>query len=232
MRREEDLVASSKIVLIEDHDNLRFAMTRLLEANGYGVVSLESAEDFYESPTAQGADFFIVDLNLPGEDGLEFVGRLRASNPKAFIVITTARTEISDRILGYSAGANIYLQKPVEPTELLAIINAKNKADIDKSNIAILKIKSQSISYEGREVELSHAETTILHKLCSAKNTMLESWQLISLYCDDDASFNVQNLQMRLSRLRKKLEDVGLGKNALRSERGVGYRLTCNIRAE
>lgn len=226
------MLATCKIVLIEDHDNLRFAMTRLLEANGYGVISLESAEDFYESATAQGADFFIVDLNLPGEDGLAFVSRLRTSNPKAFIVITTARTEISDRILGYSSGANIYLQKPVEPTELLAIINAQNKAYVDKSDLPLLKIKSQSISYEGREVELSHAETIILQKLSSAKDMMLESWQLISLYCDDDASFNVQNLQMRLSRLRKKLENVGLGKNALRSERGVGYRLTCNIRAE
>lgn len=219
-----------KIVLIEDHENLRVAMSKLLESNGYSVIGLENAEDFYDNPTAQGADFFIVDLTLPGEDGLHFVKRLRGSNPAAFIIITTARTEISDRITGYSAGANIYLQKPVEPDELIAIIEAQASIRRSQFKGPMLNLVAQSISDGSSEVYLSHAETIILQKLTAAEDQMLESWQLIALYCDNDESFNVQNLQMRLSRLRKKLEQIGLGKNAIKSERGVGYRLTSAIK--
>lgn len=223
---------SRKIVLIEDHDNLRVALTKLLETSGHIVLSMEDAEGFDENPTASGADVFLVDLNLPGEDGLSFVRRLRSSNPTAFIIITTARTELEDRVLGYSSGANVYLRKPIEPEELLAIIEARAEASATESNLPILKISTLCLMYRGREVALSHAEATILHKLTTAKDMTLKSWQLVGLYCDDDTSFNVQNLQMRLSRLRKKLEAVGLGKNALISERGSGYRLTTRVKAE
>jgi DNA-binding response OmpR family regulator len=221
-----------KIVLIEDHDNLRVALTKLLEASGHIVFCMEDAESFDENPIAAGADLFVVDLTLPGEDGLSFVRRLRSSNPTAFIIITSARTELDDRVLGYSSGANVYLQKPVEPDELLAIIEAEARCRTTKSDLPILKINALCLVYRGREVALSHAEALILHKLSTAKDMTLESWQLISLYCDEDTSFNVQNLQMRMSRLRKKLEQVGLGKNALISERGSGYRLTTRVKAE
>jgi DNA-binding response OmpR family regulator len=220
----------TKIVLIEDHDNLRVAMSRLLESNGFTVVALDNAEDFSDTPNTQGAEFFIVDLTLPGEDGLEFVQRLRGSNPQAFIIITTARIEISDRITGYSAGANIYLQKPVEPDELIAIIEAQSGIRQSQFTGPVLNLVSQSISNGTSAVDLSNAETTILQKLTAANDQMLESWQLIALYCDDDKNFNTQNLQMRLSRLRKKLEQIGLGSNAIKSERGIGYRLNALIK--
>lgn len=205
-------------------------MSRLLESNGFTVVALENAEDFSDTPNTQGAEFFIVDLTLPGEDGLQFVQRLRGSNPQAFIIITTARTEISNRITAYSKGANIYLQKPVEPDELIAIIEAQISTRQSQLNGPVLNLVAQSISNGTSAVDLSYVETLILQKLTAANEQMLESWQLIALYCDDDENFNTQNLQMRLSRLRKKLEQIGLGSNAIKSERGIGYRLAALIK--
>lgn len=226
-----NLKSHKKIVLIEDHDSLRLAMTQFLEAHSYSVTALECAEDYNDSASAQGADIFIVDLTLPGEDGLAFVRRIRAASPFAFIVIATARVDIEDRVSGYTAGANIYLQKPIDHNELIAIISAKVNALHPSGSAAKLNINDQSITYRGRTAQLSSAETTILHRFSAAGGMVLEAWQIIALYCDDDETFNAQNLQMRISRLRRKLEGIGMDKSAIRSERGVGYHLTCHIQS-
>jgi len=76
---------------------------------------------------------------------------------------------------------------------------------------------------------LSFIETLILSKLISAESQMLETWQLIVLYSGENDNLSLEALQMRLSRLRKKLKDAGLGNRALRSERGIGYKLTSSL---
>ena len=92
-----------------------------------------------------------------------------------------------------------------------------------------MDVQSQILKTNLAEIELSFIETLILSKLISAESQMLESWQLIALYSDENDNFSLEALQMRLSRLRKKLKDAGLGKRALRSERGIGYKLTSSL---
>ena len=92
-----------------------------------------------------------------------------------------------------------------------------------------MDVQSQILKTNLAEIELSFIEILILSKLISAESQMLESWQLIALYSDENDNFSLEALQMRLSRLRKKLKDAGLGKRALRSERGIGYKLTSSL---
>ena len=224
-----DIAKSRKIILIEDHHNLRTVMKNLLEGEGFDVVALECAEDFDDDSTTSDADAFIVDLTLPGEDGLNFVARLKRSNPTSFVVVATARTRVDDRVLGYAAGANVYLQKPVEPSELISILRSQFKIDENKSSDGILDVKRQILETKIAKISLSYKETLILSKLISAQGQFLESWQLVALFSDNDDAFSLPALQMRLSRLRQKLEDAGLGKRTIKSERGLGYRLITEI---
>jgi len=204
-------------------------MKNLLEEAGFHVVALECAEDFDDDPSTSNADAFIVDLTLPGEDGLNFVTRLKKSNPSSFVVLSTARTRVADRVSGYAVGANVYLQKPVEPAELISILKSRLESFEEAGVEGALDAKRQVLQTKIAEVSLSHAETLILSKLITAESQLLESWQLISLYSDNEDAFSVSALQMRLSRLRKKLEDAGLGKRAIKSERGIGYKLTAQL---
>jgi len=220
---------TKKIILIEDHENLRMMMKHLLEDEGFNIIALECAEDFDDEPKTKDADAYIVDLTLPGEDGLNFVKRLKNSHPSSFVVLTTARSKVEDRILGYSTGANVYLPKPVEPSELISILRSQFNLSTKSGKEGTLDVQSQILKTNLAEIELSFIEILILSKLISAESQMLESWQLIALYSDENDNFSLEALQMRLSRLRKKLKDAGLGKRALRSERGIGYKLTSSL---
>ena len=90
-------------------------------------------------------------------------------------------------------------------------------------------MKRQILETKIAKISLSYTETLILSKLICAQGQFLESWQLIALFSDNDDAFSLPALQMRLSRLRQKLEDAGLGKRTIKSERGFGYRLITEI---
>ena len=101
-----------KIVVIEDYDDYREAICSALASDGHQVVGLAMAEDVDDEPYGYVSDLYIVDLNLPGEDGISLARRIRQSQPNVGIVIVSARNSLEDRIGGYQSGANIYLTKP------------------------------------------------------------------------------------------------------------------------
>ena len=111
---------SLNIVLVEDHDLLRTVTESVLKEAGHQVLALTCAEEVDEALSFMNPDLYILDLNLPGEDGLTLSRRIRKSHPRVGIIMTTARTDISDRLDGYESGADIYLPKPTDPSELLA----------------------------------------------------------------------------------------------------------------
>lgn len=111
---------SLNIVLVEDHDLLRTVTESVLQAAGHKVVALACAEEVDEALSGMNPDLYILDLNLPGEDGISLARRIRRSHPRVGIIMTTVRAEIADRLDGYESGADIYLPKPTDPNELLA----------------------------------------------------------------------------------------------------------------
>ena len=120
-----DLLPSSlSIIVVEDHDSLRMVTVEMLRQNGHNVIGLECAEDLDDEAGGQYADIFIIDLNLPNEDGLSLTRRIKKVNPNVGVIMMTARHQLSDRVIGYESGADIYLIKPVNPAELLAAITA------------------------------------------------------------------------------------------------------------
>jgi DNA-binding response OmpR family regulator len=112
--------ASLNIVLVEDHDLLRTVTQSVLTDSGHKVLALSCSEEVDDAISSMSPDLYILDLNLPGEDGLSLAKRIRQSHPRVGIIMTTARTDVADRLDGYESGADIYLPKPTDPSELLA----------------------------------------------------------------------------------------------------------------
>ena len=112
-----------KILVIEDNDDLRAATLAFLQAQGHYVRGVPSAEEISDVASGFSPDIYVIDLNLPEEDGLSLTKRLRKLHPSVGIVITTARAQIGEKVLGYESGADLYLTKPIHPQELSIIVH-------------------------------------------------------------------------------------------------------------
>ncbi len=161
------------IVLIEDHNSLRIVTVNVLRQHGYSVIGLACAEDLDDSVGTENVDIYVIDLNLPDEDGISLTKRIRKSNLEVGIIITTARKELKDKVLGYESGADIYLAKPVSHIELLAAISALSRRVKTKTQATDLWLdSSRLILYsEKAQVRLNQSEVIILQVLSRVEVT-------------------------------------------------------------
>lgn len=224
-------VQSLHILIVEDNDGLREATCAFLQAQGHRVSSLECAEDVDNTHTPGLPDLYIIDVNLPGENGFSLAERIRKSHPTAGIVLMTARGQLQDRLEGYECGADNYLIKPVEQTELLACINslARRVKTIQPPAKATpaLELNSQTWWLTGPRapVLLTQGEGLLLAALSRAPGQQLERWQAMQLIDTKDKGLLPANLEMRISTLRKKLAAIGAPEETIRTLRGYGYAL-------
>jgi DNA-binding response OmpR family regulator len=224
---------SLHILVVEDNDGLRDATVDFLKAQGHQVSGVVCAEEVDDTPTRDLPDLYLIDVNLPGEDGFSLAARIRQSHPLAGIVLLTARGQLNDRLEGYSSGADNYLVKPVEPTELLFCVNnlAKRLKAVAPEATTGLQLHKQALRLIGPKGEsaLTHGEALLLAGLCRAAGQKLERWQAMQLVDTKDKGLVPANLEMRISTLRKKLMACGAGDDAIRTLRGFGYTLNCHI---
>ena len=218
------------ILLIEDHDLLRQTIRITLEKNGYLVDAFGSAEDIVENVTSLWK-VAILDINLPGEDGYSLARRLRQSYPELFIIMLTVRNRTEDKIHGYETGADIYLGKPIDINEMLAILLAfKRRVHGEKSiqgyylDVAANIIKND----RGLSIKLTSKEALVLKSFVLAKDNLLETWQLKSMLgtLDDERK---NQIEVFISRLRKKLAEVSDEQKAIITHRSIGYQLTLSF---
>lgn len=215
------------VMVVEDHDKLREATLAVLEQHGFEAVGLSCAEDIDDAPLRRAADLYIIDLTLPGEDGLSLAKRLREAQPHVGIIITTARTELEDRLQGYAVGADIYLPKPVNPLELVATLSALAKRLIQQSVETGLRLDEKKLLLRGlnSEVKLAESEARLLVALATAKDKTLERWQVAAKLCPGSDGISADNLQNRISQLRRKMQNCGSEGEVIKSIRSTGYRL-------
>lgn len=226
---------SLKILLIEDNDELRDATLAFLQSHGHYVRGLSAAEEIGDMSGAFVPDVYVVDLNLPDEDGLSLVRRLRSVHPTVGIVITTARTQIGDKVMGYESGADIYLTKPVSPLELLASITALAK------RVKMQNPQGRAIRFHlGRllltgphgDAELTAGEAALLSALIRAPGQTLERWQLAEIIGSgnvEEVQPSAATLEMRITRLRKKLVKAGAEQPSIKALRSQGYKLCSSV---
>ena len=218
-----------QIGIVEDNDDLRESLAEVLAGSGYHCAAFPSAEDLDESADAASLDLILVDLNLPGEDGLSLTTRLKHAKPRLRVIMMTTRGEISDRVRGYEVGADIYLPKPLAVSELLAAVRALGRqigSDPGTAETtAMLDVRSLQLFGPRQPVRLSAQEVSVLSALARAPGRKLEHWQLLELSGADAENAGKSNLAVRMTRLRGKLDLSGLPHDTLRALRGTGYQL-------
>ena len=226
------------IVVVEDHDDLRELTCMALSHRGHQVVGLSCAEELEDEAGGGPVDVFVIDLNLPGEDGISLAKRLRHVYPLVGIVMLTARSQNKDKVLGYESGADLYMTKPVNIDELCAAMQsfARRRQAIDPSVLgpgharaSALRLNKLALSGPGGDVRLSAAEADMLTAFARAPGGRLETWQLAQILDIDIDNLNKASLEVRIVRLRKKLQDVGTAGVVIEPIRNVGYQLCVSL---
>ena len=223
---------SLKILVLEDNDDIREGWLSFFQSQGQYVRGVALAEELLDESGDFTPDVYVIDLNLPDADGLDVVKQLRAVHPNVGIVITTARTQIGDRVQGYDCGADIYFTKPVDPQELMAGIAAlaKRRRQAGTSgNQLYLQLERHALKGPQSTVDLSPNETVLLAGLARAAGQPLAKWQIAELLGAGNELPSDPMLEMRIARLRKKLTIAGAEAPAIRAMHKRGYVLCCGV---
>jgi DNA-binding response OmpR family regulator len=222
-----------KVLVVEDNDGLREATLAFLQNCGHYVRGVAMAEEILDVGGNFVPDLYVIDLNLPDEDGLCLTRRLRASHPNVGIIIATARTKIGDKLVGYESGADIYLTKPVDPRELIACVNSlgKRRHTLSMQHQSLLvDMKLMQLKGPLGTAELTVSEALILSALIRAPSQSLERWQLSEIIASGKAdSVSAGSLEMRITRLRKKLTAAGASDPTIKALHKMGYSLCCPV---
>lgn len=217
------------IVVIEDNDDLRDAVVQALRRQGFQVLGLDCAEALPEQSSWQRIDILVVDLNLPGEDGLSLVARMRAIEPDVGVIMVTARGLPADKQAGYEHGADIYISKPASLPELVAAIRSlSRRLNLTTGFPGDQRLDLVSHLLEGPQplqVQLTAQESALIAALARAADKRLETWQLIDILGKGSADDPKRALEIVITRLRKKLEQAGCATLKIRSIRNWGYQL-------
>jgi len=226
------------IAVVEDHDDLRAELAFQLGCNGYAVTALADGAALDAHLACHPCHLIVLDLGLPGEDGLSICARLRASRPEIGIVMLTARGLALDRLNGLQGGADAYLVKPTSPQELQAVIanllrRLRVAAPAPAASGWCFDPRRQSLAAPGgATVTLTHAESLLLQALQRAAPQPASRHELVQALGGNYLDFTDHRLEMAISRLRRKLEQIGPDAEPIRAARGAGYRLTipCTLR--
>lgn len=224
------------IVLVEDHDILRMLLKQALEESGHQVVALSCAEELEDEAGGQAVDIFLIDLNLPGEDGLSLTERVRAAYPLAGLIIVTARARLQDKLEGYARGADLYLSKPLEVPELCAAVAALGRR---RQRVDALMSQQQSFTLSQQQmsltkiglppVRMSASETAMLVAFSRAPGQRVAYWQIAETLGLNLDNYPKASLEVRIVRLRKKLVEAGAESSCIEAVRGHGYQLCMAI---
>lgn len=246
-----------QIVMVEDNEVLRSLTMDYLVSRGHAVKGYAAAEHLSDAVRGQApsdqADIFLLDVNLPGEDGLSLAKRIRNARPDAGIIMMTARTSEMDKISGYEVGADIYLPKPCSLEQLNAAIGALGRrvqhtpADASDGNAvgsgtsaagtsaAVAAASALSFSLKTLEVQgpsgvaqLTGTEGRLLDAFCQADSGLLTYEALAKLLGRVYSFKDWQVFAVNVTRLRKKLIEVGAPERCVVSVRSVGYQ--CCVR--
>jgi len=227
---------SQQILIVDDDSGLRELLTDYLSREGYRVHAVANAEEMDGWLTKEHPDLLILDLMLPGEDGLSIARRMHAAG-EIPVIILSARGDEVDRIIGLEVGADDYLAKPFNPRELLARIRAvlrrQGGAPVVRGSAAPgsrpafgpfqLDLDAQRLVREGQEVPLTAGEFNLLRIFVEHPNRVLDRDRLLDLLKGYEHSPFDRSVDVRVARLRAKIEEDSKAPKYIRTVWGQGY---------
>ena len=223
-----------RVVYVEDDDRLARLTTQYLKTHQVEVHVVSRGDQAVGEVLRVRPDVVLLDLMLPGTDGLEVCRQLRARTDVPIIMVT-ARTEEADRVVGLEGGADDYVPKPFQSRELLARIRAqarraRGEAGPRAERIAVgnlvIDATTMQVTIAGKPIALTTSEFALLHALAQRSGRVLGREQLLLLlHGSTDEAFD-RSIDVVVSRLRHKIEDDPRNPRMLKTIRGAGYLLT------
>ncbi|UCE31813.1 MAG: two-component system response regulator OmpR [Burkholderiales bacterium] len=225
----------TRLVVVDDDPKLRELLRRYLAEQGFDVQVAGDARALNKLIVRERFDLIVLDLMLPGEDGLSILRRLRGGGDDTPVVVLTARGEDVDRIIGLEMGADDYLPKPFNPRELLARINAvlrRRQASEppgapDSGEVAfgefLLDLSSRQLTRAGESVPLTSGEFALLKALVRYPRTPMSRDKLMLLARGREYDPFDRSLDVQVSRLRKLIEPDPSHPRFIQTVWGVGY---------
>jgi two-component system phosphate regulon response regulator OmpR len=226
------------IVVVDDEPEVRDMIRDYLAGNGYAVSAVESGAAMRRVLSERPANLVILDLRMPGEDGLAIARYLREQGPVGIIMVT-ASADIIDRVVGLELGADDYISKPFDPRELLARVRSVLRRMESKSadapapaamaheiRMGRCMFNTQSgrlYTLTGEDVPLTGMEFELLKAFAARPNRVLSRDQLLDLAHNKDMEAFDRSIDIRIMRLRRKIEENPDRPKVLKTVRGLGY---------
>lgn len=229
------------VLIVEDDPSLRTLLARRLQESGFKAISAQSAPEAYRALSDHDIDLVLLDVMLPGTSGLDICRTIRRDRNLP-IIILSARTDETDRVLGLELGADDYVPKPFSTKELLARIRAvlrRGSSEWQKpqSQRGIARFQGWTLDLRRHEltapsgagVELSGAEYGLLVVLLDNAQRVIGRERLLELSRSRLSESSDRSIDVLISRLRRKLSQDEGSSNLIRTIRGIGYMLTAPV---
>ncbi len=223
------------VVVVDDEPDLREGVATYLRRHGFAVSEAESGEALRALMAERAVDLVILDINMPGEDGLSIARRLRAQGPIG-IVMLTANSDVIDRVTGLEVGADDYIGKPFELRELLARVRAllRRLATADTSPATmgrevrfgkcVLNLDTRKLyDLEGNSVPMTTMEFDLLRTFAENPDRVLTRDRILDLAHNKEMEAFDRSVDLRIVRLRRKIEQDPAVPQVIKTVRGAGY---------
>jgi DNA-binding response OmpR family regulator len=233
--RAPAVISKGTILIVDDERDVREVLEEYLVAHGYVAIGAENASAAKALVAQHAVDLALLDIHMPGEDGLSLARHLRERHAAIAIVMLTSASTVVDRIVGLEMGADDYVPKPFDPREVLARIksvlrrtSAANRADIGAERVRIgrcvLDLGAHRLTDEhGTEVPMSSLEYDLLKALAQHPNRPLSRERILNLNGQRDWDPFDRSVDLRIMRLRKKIEPDPEHPRFIRTIRNEGY---------
>jgi len=220
----------TKILVIDDEPSITNLVSAYLKPEGYEVFTAADGNAGLKAARAFKPDLIILDLMLPGMDGIELLSRLRRESD-VYVIMLTARTDETDKIVGLSVGADDYVTKPFSPRELVARVKAALRriqtgagSSVERSVLSFKRVKldvgAHTVTVDENPIELTSLEFDLLKALAENRGRVLSREQLLEKVWGAEYFGELRVVDVHLGHVRQKLGDESLTATV----RGVGYR--------
>jgi two-component system OmpR family response regulator len=234
--------AGARILMVDDDPGIRDVVSDFLGRHGYKVETAADAQEMERVLERGPVDLIVLDVMLPGEDGLAVCRRLTTTEAAPPIIMLSAMGEDTDRIVGLELGADDYLAKPCNPRELLARVRAVLRRSEQRATGGALGagcefagwrldlVRRELRSPQGVVVNLSSGEFSLLRAFVERPQRVLTRDQLLEFARGPDSDAFDRAIDVQISRLRRKLDDGGGGHDLIRTIRNEGYMFTAKVK--
>ncbi len=227
---ESDFIVS-KVLIIEDEENIRKFIKINLERNNFEVIETGTGEEAIRILSENEVDVMLLDVMLPGIDGFKVCSSVREKYPDMAIIMLTAKGQDMDKVMGLEIGADDYVVKPFNPLELMARIRtilrrtkkqeATNEIDIDG---LLLDINGQKFYKNKVQIELTNRELALIKVLMENPGRAFDRDELLNLAWGKDFYGDVKTVDVHIRRLREKIENDSKNPEFIETVWGYGYR--------